>query len=275
MTPPDGTFWPQVIAWLRDQKDPRAETHGKTLADRLEELLREPHRDPEWRLSERGDWALNREQFLSWMWRNEHAGMYCSPPWTRNFSKTVGAYVFADKIGKQITFVGYEDSKPYEAWGTAFHPNYDGGKTKVASPPHDLAVEPFNVQASLAEGFDGDERSLQAGTGDFGMGAEESVSPLLDHDAIFGTKVTKEAPVEIRPNYYKAEAKLRNHDGEVRTVECFDMIEALRFNYYLGDAFKYLWRLGRKNGLSKREDLRKSITFLQQELARMDRDGEP
>lgn len=79
----------------------------------------------------------------------------------------------------------------------------------------------------------------------------------------------------IRPNYYKVKTRLRNEGDAEHLVECHDVIEALALNYYLGDALKYLWRLGRKEGASKREDIKKTITYLNAELDRMNRDGEP
>ena len=75
---------------------------------------------------------------------------------------------------------------------------------------------------------------------------------------------------QIRPNYYRvavSEADTR----EPVAIECFDLIDAL-FNgdFYLGNALKYLWRLGRKNGASKVEDLKKVRTYIDQAIARVE-----
>ena len=47
----------------------------------------------------------------------------------------------------------------------------------------------------------------------------------------------------------------------------WDIVEALGWNYRIGNATKYLWRLGKKGGPEKAiEDLEKSIHYLQKEL---------
>ena len=88
---------------------------------------------------------------------------------------------------------------------------------------------------------------------------------------------------EIRPDYYKVRTRIeptsfdpgtidlntRRETPPRATVECLALIDALDLNFNLGNALKYLWRAGRKTA-SKREDLRKCLTYLQAEL---DRDG--
>lgn len=44
-------------------------------------------------------------------------------------------------------------------------------------------------------------------------------------------------------------------------LECIDVIEALGLPFHLANAFKYLWRAGRK--LDEVEDVRKAIWYLQ------------
>lgn len=72
----------------------------------------------------------------------------------------------------------------------------------------------------------------------------------------------------MRPNYYKVLVKA-DVDGKHRTVtvECFDLIDALGFTFYLGNALKYLFRCGRKNP-DRTEDLEKTITYCQQQSQR-------
>ena len=81
---------------------------------------------------------------------------------------------------------------------------------------------------------------------------------------------------EIRPDYYKVNTRivpqrvlLGTLDVREATIECLSLIDALDLNFNLGNALKYLWRAGRKTA-SKREDLRKCLTYIQAEL---DREG--
>lgn len=46
-------------------------------------------------------------------------------------------------------------------------------------------------------------------------------------------------------------------------VECLDVIEALGLNYNVGNAFAYVWRHMRKNGI---EDLKKAVFYLNREI---------
>ena len=53
-------------------------------------------------------------------------------------------------------------------------------------------------------------------------------------------------------------------------VECIDVAEHM--NYCLGNAIKYIWRCGLKDGRAV-EDLKKAVWFLQREIARLERGG--
>jgi hypothetical protein len=84
----------------------------------------------------------------------------------------------------------------------------------------------------------------------------------------------------IRPSYYRTKMRVKlnpRFDDEPEYsdafVECFDVIDALfRGDFYLGNALKYLWRLGRKDGASKVEDLKKVRTYIDQALERAERE---
>jgi hypothetical protein len=73
-------------------------------------------------------------------------------------------------------------------------------------------------------------------------------------------KPVEEAPT-IRPNYYRAVV-------QGVEVECFELIDALDLDFYLGNALKYLWRAGKKEGASKISDLKKIRTYIDQALER-------
>jgi len=71
---------------------------------------------------------------------------------------------------------------------------------------------------------------------------------------------------ELRPNYYKVVvmATLANGNRQLVTVECFDLIDAAaKKDFYLGNVWKYLFRLGRKS-TTETDDVQKVRTFLGQ-----------
>jgi hypothetical protein len=85
----------------------------------------------------------------------------------------------------------------------------------------------------------------------------------------------------IRPNYYRALARVKlnpRFDDEPEYtdafVECFDLIDALKLDFYLGNALKYLWRAGKKDGASKVDDLKKIRTYIDAALQRVGEDND-
>ena len=77
----------------------------------------------------------------------------------------------------------------------------------------------------------------------------------------------------MRPDYYKVTVRARvpgTGSFVPATIECFDLIDALGFDFYLGNALKYLFRVGRK-GTSRRSDLAKTITYCRQVMQRDER----
>lgn len=88
---------------------------------------------------------------------------------------------------------------------------------------------------------------------------------IMHADALKGTPNLQDLEpfkdnTNIRPNYYRT---LLSNGTE---VECFDLIDALGLDFYLGNALKYLWRAGKKEGAPKLEDLRKIRTYIEQAL---------
>lgn len=70
----------------------------------------------------------------------------------------------------------------------------------------------------------------------------------------------------MRPDYYKVTVRARvpGHGEFVDAeIECFDLIRALGFDFFLGNALKYLFRLGRKT-TGRDRDLAKVITYCRQ-----------
>lgn len=74
------------------------------------------------------------------------------------------------------------------------------------------------------------------------------------------TKESEHDPIK-RPSHYC-----------VGGYECRDVIEALGLGYYRGNAFKYLWRAGRKGDAI--EDLRKAARNIEYEIERLQKHGD-
>lgn len=79
---------------------------------------------------------------------------------------------------------------------------------------------------------------------------------------------------EIRPSYYKVMV-MGTLDGQGHKtkveVECFDLIDALGFDFFLGNALKYLFRCAKKHE-TKEVDLRKAATYCIQAADREEKD---
>ena len=57
------------------------------------------------------------------------------------------------------------------------------------------------------------------------------------------------------------------HYNWIPGVECIDIIEWMSFN--LGNAVKYIWRVGTKPNEDPEIELRKAIFYLEREIARL------
>lgn len=51
-------------------------------------------------------------------------------------------------------------------------------------------------------------------------------------------------------------------------IECIDIVEHFSFN--VGNAIKYLWRSGLKDGADRLQDLQKTAWYVQREIARIE-----
>lgn len=58
-----------------------------------------------------------------------------------------------------------------------------------------------------------------------------------------------------------------SHYNWIPGVECLDVAE--HFNFNLGNALKYIWRAGRKDGESALDDLQKARFYLDREIERL------
>lgn len=54
-------------------------------------------------------------------------------------------------------------------------------------------------------------------------------------------------------------------------IECIDAIESLGLGFHLGNALKYIWRTGHKDGADAIEDLEKSRWYIDREIQRRQR----
>lgn len=61
----------------------------------------------------------------------------------------------------------------------------------------------------------------------------------------------------------------RHYNSHPAGIECITVIEPMTFN--VGTAIKHLWRTGLKPGADAAQDLRKAITYIEFEIARLER----
>ena len=59
-----------------------------------------------------------------------------------------------------------------------------------------------------------------------------------------------------------------DHYGGDTTYEAIKVIEAWDLGFCLGNAVKYICRCGRKDGMSRLDDLRKAAWYLDREITR-------
>ncbi len=85
-------FFKDFILWLRDTShEVWARQRADSLASSVERRLVEPKYDG-WDIAQDayGDHDFDRIEMIRWLYRNERvSGTYCSPPWGRDFSRTV------------------------------------------------------------------------------------------------------------------------------------------------------------------------------------------
>ena len=60
----------------------------------------------------------------------------------------------------------------------------------------------------------------------------------------------------------------RHYTTHPSGVECIDVTEHMNFN--LGNAVKYIWRMGQKVGVESLVDLKKARWYLDREIARLE-----
>ncbi len=71
--------------------------------------------------------------------------------------------------------------------------------------------------------------------------------------------------LEVCPHFHDPVKKPRHYTTHPSGVECLDVAEHM--SYCLGNAIKYIWRAGKKGDAV--EDLRKAVTYLEREIARL------
>ncbi len=73
------------------------------------------------------------------------------------------------------------------------------------------------------------------------------------------------------PKHYCLPVKYKGFPrNDTVNIECLDVIEALGLDkdLFLGSAFQYLWRAGRKSVGTKIEDLEKAVFYIQKAIER-------
>lgn len=61
-----------------------------------------------------------------------------------------------------------------------------------------------------------------------------------------------------------------HYNADPSGIECIEIVRHRNFN--IGNAFKYLWRAGLKDGSEDVEDLKKAIWYINDEIERLTRD---
>lgn len=62
--------------------------------------------------------------------------------------------------------------------------------------------------------------------------------------------------------------KPQHYNSHPSGIECIEIAE--HHNFAIGNAIKYLWRQGLKDGESSTKDLKKAIWYIQNEIHRLD-----
>lgn len=87
-------------------------------------------------------------------------------------------------------------------------------------------------------------------------------------------------PNSVKPSLSPGQTKedMVNHPnhygGKDAQFEHIKVVEALGWNYWLGNATKYIWRAGKKNPAKAIEDLEKAAFYLNAEIERLKRQQE-
>lgn len=74
----------------------------------------------------------------------------------------------------------------------------------------------------------------------------------------------KKSKVKTVKKKYNNVSNPRHYNSHPAGIECIDVVEHMPFN--IGNAIKYLWRHGLKNG---KEDMEKSIWYIRREIERV------
>lgn len=100
------------------------------------------------------------------------------------------------------------------------------------------------------------------GSGSDSISASFVFDPLIDAMEERYSKSTEETP-EHDPVHSP-----EHYTSDPSGVECIDITRHRNFN--IGNAFKYLWRAGRKDGATDIEDLRKAVWYIEDEITTLD-----
>ena len=78
----------------------------------------------------------------------------------------------------------------------------------------------------------------------------------------------EEADMVNHPPHYK-----RGGLECIDVIDVIDVIEAINANFYVGQVFRYLWRMGEKDPAKTLEDARKAQWYLNRMVANMEKGG--
>lgn len=81
------------------------------------------------------------------------------------------------------------------------------------------------------------------------------------------TELVKSDDEAINPKHYRNTSAKCSYCGE--PIECIDVVEHMGFS--LGNAVKYIWRVGQKPGESVLRDLKKAAWYIAHEIGKIEK----
>lgn len=117
--------------------------------------------------------------------------------------------------------------------------------------PSDLIASPSKSGTRLRDWFSDEERQELYRRGLNSESSRESIESAL---------------AEIRKGKTNTVDHPSHYTSHPTGIECIDVVEA--FNFNVGNAIKYLWRAGLKEGTDEIEDLQKALWYVQREITR-------
>ena len=159
--------------------------------------------------------------------------------------------------GSGICFACSDDKCEYE-------PFKNFATTSTKYPPSELDCYTSNTMEQKINGLDkfkGEPLNLDLET-DINKLKNDYISAVLES---FGYSNVKESNTRMSDNVNHPS----HYDGEDNPYEAIKVIEAWNLGFCLGNAVKYISRVGKKDKSKEVEDLEKAVWYLQREINKL------